>query len=376
LPAARLLFYVSGHGFGHATRTRALIAALRDRARDACDVHVRTEAPHWIFTERDERVTCSSAPIDVGVLQRSGMDLDLRRSLEAHEAFGAVWRDAVEREARFITGFGPSLVVGDIPPLAFAAAHSAGVPAVAVANFSWDWILEQYAADEPRWAPIVSRYREAYGRAAQLFRLPLHGDLSAFGHIIDTPFVVNRSTLSVARCRELLGVSGGDERRLVLVTFGGFGGEPIRVSADEDLSDYLFVIIGGEPMHLGGEWIALPQPSPVAHEDVMHGCDAVLGKTGYGTVAESLTHDTRFLYLPRRGFREVPVLEAGVERLGCARAMSRDDFEAGRWRRHLDALFQLPKTSRPVASNGAEVIAGALLDRIAVRTAVNDEKAE
>lgn len=366
--AARLLFYVSGHGFGHATRTRALIAALLDRARDALEVHVRTEAPHWIFTERDERVTCSSALIDVGVLQRSGMDIDLPRSLEAHEAFGAEWRKAVEREAHFIEGFGPALVVGDVPPLAFAAAHRAGVAAVAVANFSWDWILEGYAADEPRWAPIVSRYREAYGRAEQLFRLPLHGDLSAFGRIVDAPFVVNRSTRGVASCRELLGVPSGDRRRLVLVSFGGFGGAPTRTSADDDLSDYLFVVIGEGPTGLGGEWIALPRPAPIPHEDVMRACDAVLGKTGYGTVAEALTHETRFLYLPRSDFREVPILEAGVERLGCARAMPRDDFEAGRWRRHLDALFQLPKTFRRIASDGAEVIADALLDRIGARS--------
>jgi hypothetical protein len=365
LTASRLLFYVSGHGFGHATRIRALIAALRDRARDVFDAHVRTEAPHWIFTERDEHVTCSSAPIDVGVLQRSSMDLDLPRSLEAHESFGSVWREAVEREARFIEGFRPSLVVGDIPPLAFAAAHRAGVASVAVANFSWDWILEPYAVEEPRWAPIVSRYRAAYGRAEQLFRLPLHGDLSAFAQIVDAPFLVNRSSRSVSSCRELLGVSDGDERRLVLVSFGGFGSAPTRVSADDDLSDYLFVIIGDEPMGLREEWISLPRPSPVFHEDVMRACDAVLGKTGYGTVAEALTHDTRFLYLPRSGFREVPILERGVERLGCARAMPRDDFEAGRWRRHLDALFQLPKPSQSVASNGAEVIADALLARIA-----------
>jgi L-arabinokinase len=365
LAAPRILFYVSGHGFGHATRTRALIAELRARARDALDVHVRTQAPHWIFTERDVGVTCSSAPIDVGVLQRSGMDLDLPRTLEAHEALGAVWPDAVEREARFIDGFGPSLVVGDIPPLAFAAARRAGVAAVAVANFSWDWILEWYAAEESRWLPIVSRYREAYGHAAQLFRLPLHGDLSAFGHVVDTPFVVNRSTRSVERCREMLGVSVEEKRRLVLVSFGGFGSVPIRASADEDLSEYLFVIIGDEPTGVAGEWIALRKPSPIAHEDVMRACDAVLGKTGYGTVAEALAHDTRFLYLPRRGFREVPILEAGIERLGCARAIPRRDFEAGRWRPHLDALFQLASASEPLASNGAEVIADAVLDWIA-----------
>jgi hypothetical protein len=46
LAAARLLYYVSGNGFGHATRTRALIAALAERAAGGFEAHVRSEAPH------------------------------------------------------------------------------------------------------------------------------------------------------------------------------------------------------------------------------------------------------------------------------------------------------------------------------------------
>jgi L-arabinokinase len=364
LTAPRLLFYVSGHGFGHATRIRALIAALVERAPAGIAAHVRTEAPHWIFTERDAGVTCTAAPVDAGVAQQSGMDVDLEATLAAHEAFVGTWEGAVAREARFIERLGPALVVADIPPLAFAAAERARVPAVGVANFSWDWVVEQYAEDDPRWAPIAARYRAAYGCAERLYRLPLHGDLAAFREIVDAPFLVNRSRDGRAACRERLGVPDGDPRRLVLVSFGGFGCGPVAGAADDDLADYRFAIVGAKPSGVGGEWIELPRPFPLAHEDVMCACDAVLGKTGYGTVAEALAHDIRFLYLPRDGFPEAPILEAGVTRLGCARPMPRSDFEAGRWRPHLDALFALPDTAAPVATNGAEFIADALLERV------------
>ena len=46
-----LAVYVSGHGFGHATRSVAWLRALRERTVDLA-VHVRTEAPHWLFEER------------------------------------------------------------------------------------------------------------------------------------------------------------------------------------------------------------------------------------------------------------------------------------------------------------------------------------
>ena len=41
-----------------------------------------------------------------------------------------------------------ALVVADIPPLALAAARLAGVPAIALGNFTWDWIYRDYPGGE------------------------------------------------------------------------------------------------------------------------------------------------------------------------------------------------------------------------------------
>ncbi len=146
----RIVFHVSGHGFGHAARIGALLAALRAR-EPGLEIHVRSPAPAWLFTERDPAARVCAAAIDLGVLQRNGLDLDLPASLAAHEAFLAGFEGAVAREARALEALRADLVVGDIPPLCFAAAGRAGVPAAAIANFGWDWILEPWAAEEPRW---------------------------------------------------------------------------------------------------------------------------------------------------------------------------------------------------------------------------------
>jgi L-arabinokinase len=334
------------------------------RRGDALEIHVRTDAPHWIFQERDAGVACSQAAVDVGILQHSGMDIDLANSLAAHAEFVRSWEQRVDGEARFIEQLAPTLVVADLPPLAFAAAARAGVPAVGVANFSWDWIAAGYAANDPRWSPIASHYAGAYASAECVYRLPLHSDFAAFGEIVDVPFVVNRSAKSPAACREALGVAPDDARPLVLVSFGGFGVGRVAGGANEDLSAYRFAMIGETPAGIAGEWTALPSPSPLPHEDLMQACDAVMGKTGYGTVSEALAHGTRFLYLPRAGFPEVPLLESGLERLGCARSMSRADFEAGRWRTALDALFAEPPPPTRPACDGAERITDALLARL------------
>ena len=44
-----VVFYISGHGFGHAIRQIAVINALHELAPDISIV-VRTAAPEWLFT--------------------------------------------------------------------------------------------------------------------------------------------------------------------------------------------------------------------------------------------------------------------------------------------------------------------------------------
>jgi L-arabinokinase len=356
-----LVVYVSGHGFGHATRSIAWLRALRERAA-GLEIHVRTEAPHWLFEERGLEVSCSAAPVDPGVLQTTSLDIDAAGTLAAHAAFLAGWGRAVEREAAFLREVRAELVVADIPPLAFAAARRAGVPSLAVGNFCWDWIFGCWARRDPRWREPARRYREAAGLAEAALRAPLHGDFSAFREVRPVAHVVNRSRRKRAACRADLGVNAGDRRRLVLVSFGGFGGASLLGgTARGDLSGYRFVALEpNAPRGLPGDWVFLPRPAPLPHEDIVHACDAVIGKAGYGTVAEAIAHRTRFLFLPRRGFPEVPVLERGLREWGAARSMPRRDFAAGRWRRHLDALFEGPPPPAPPPCDGARAVASAV----------------
>ena len=360
---ADLAVYVSGHGYGHATRTRAWLTALRAREPSRLRIRVRGEAPPAVLSAGRLGLGCSRADIDPGVVQPNSLDVDLPASLAVHRALVARWDEAVEREAAWIAGSGARLLVGDVPPLAFAAAERAGVPSLAVANFGWDWILASYAASDPAWEPVVGCYRRAYAGAALLLRLPLAGGLPGFRRVQEVPLLVNLSRRERPACRAALGVAPGESRPLVLVSFGGLGGLGVR-SAAEDLSDYVFVCCDGPPPRRDGRWLRVETSDELPHEDVIHACDAVIGKPGYGTAAEALAHGVRALCLPRPGFPEAAPLFAELSRLGSARSMPRPDFEAGRWRAHLEALFAGPAPQPWPLTGGAEAVAEAVLGRL------------
>lgn len=359
---AAFLFYVSGHGWGHAARVGALLRELRRRLPYG-RFHVRSSAPEWLFTEEDPAITVSPADIDVGMIQSNGLDIDLDRSLAAHEAFCSRWQRLLDRETRFIASMEPAWVIADIPPLPLAAAARAGARSAALGNFGWDWILKRYAPREPRWKPVIERYRDAYATAGELFRLPLHGEgFDAFRRVTDVPLLVRRASLPRDAALRGAGIAPGERRKIVLISFGGWDHLPTDWENGDALEGIVFLGFGPRPRGFKGDWIALPARPGVPHVDLLAACDAVITKPGYGIVSEVLAHRKRGLFLPRENFEETPVLADALRRLGCARWISREDFYAGRWKSHLDNLFSSRQRWEDVPTNGAEAIASKLLE--------------
>ncbi len=323
---------------------------------------MRSHAPRWLFRDPDVRLEAPEGPLDPGVLQPNGLEIDLPATADAHRALLAGWDEHVAREAHALQG--ASLVVADLPPLAFAAASRASVPAFGVANFGWDWILEPWAGADAIFARAAARYRECHQRAEALFRLPLHGAFPAFRHVRDVPLLVRRARGDRASLRSRLGLAPDAKRPLVLVSFGGLGHGALAGRPTDDLAGFHFVGFGPRPAALAAGWTALPTPSPIPHEVLVAACDAVIGKPGYGTVAECLAHRTPLLYVPRHGFRETRVLEAGLARWGHAAAIPPEDFLTGHWRRALEALLGAEARWAALATDGAETIADSLLERL------------
>src|SRR5437763_3861826 len=77
MTSPHLLFYVSGHGFGHARRTAAVIEHLL-RSRPHVKISVRTKAPPRIFTAvgvSAEQVSPTS--LDGGVVEHDALNVDV-----------------------------------------------------------------------------------------------------------------------------------------------------------------------------------------------------------------------------------------------------------------------------------------------------------
>ena len=175
-----VVFYISGHGFGHASRQIEIINALIALRPDVRIV-IRTNAPRLLFDQAVMRpFSLTPGEPDTGVVQIDSLQVDAAASIRRAWQFHRTLDARADAEARLLERHNATLVAGDMPPLAFAAAAAADVPAVAIGNFTWDWIYEHYheqVATTPDLLPVM---RNAYATADLAWRLPMAGGFVAF----------------------------------------------------------------------------------------------------------------------------------------------------------------------------------------------------
>ena len=363
------VFYISGHGFGHASRQIEIIKALT-AIRPDVQIVVRTSAPRWLFDRALTRsFSFAAGDPDTGVVQTDSLHVDAAQSIQRAWAFHRTLDARARTEAGVLERRHATLVAGDIPPLAFAAAAAADVPAVAIGNFTWDWIYEHYhdhLGAAPDLLPVI---RNAYATAAQAWRLPMTHDFGVFPRVSDAPLVARHARRPADETRQALGLPA--DRPLVLVSFGRYGLSVIDWAKVIEQNDF-GVVLTRDPTDTG----PIPPPTTgdgvlfdvdittafdrgIHYEDLVAAVDVVLTKPGYGIIAECAANGTALVYTSRGDFAEYAVLVEAMPRLLRCAYIAQHDLLAGRWAPAVRRVLNQATVER-TATNGAQVVARGL----------------
>jgi len=343
-----------------------LIRALRE-ASPGVAIAVRTSAPRRLYEL--SAVDFFSIQCDPGMVQIDSLHLDEAESIRQAAAFHATLGDRAARESSFLKQSGAQLVVGDIPPLAFAAAARAEVPAIAISNFTWDWIYAGY--DNASNGPLIDTIRAAYRRAALALRLPMAGGFAGLEQITrDIPFIARHSTRERADVRRWLAVPA--DKRLLLMSFGGYGLAGLDTAALGQLRDYTIMTTDfpaqGHDLEPAPGVVYLPEArlygAGYRYQDLVLAADVVVTKPGYGIISECIANDTAVLYTSRGRFPEYDVLVKEMPKYLRAQFIEQDDLLAGRWKPSLEKLLSSPKPAVKPATNGAQIAANVILATI------------
>jgi L-arabinokinase len=371
--AAAIVFYISGHGFGHASRCIEVINAILAK-RPETRVGVRTSAPRWLFDLTVKgKVTYSSLECDTGIVQVDALTLDEADTIRRAASFHSDLVTRAASETRVLRELGAGLIVADIPPLAFAVGASAGIPSIGLGNFTWDWIYADYP--RVRLAPsLLPTIRGAYGKASMALRLPMSGGFESFSNVKDIPFIARHASMSREDVCKRLKLP--TDKPIVLASFGGYGLPGLDTDTLGKFKKYTVVTAATVPqsrvrketpavVERKGSFVSVNEEAMYDHgvryEDLVGAAEVVVTKPGYGIIAECIANDSAILYTSRGHFPEYDVLVEEMPKYARAAFISQDDLFAGKWESAIDKLRAQAKPKKKPETNGADVASDILL---------------
>ncbi len=365
-----VFFYISGHGFGHTVRQVAIINALGARL-PSHHLVVCTAAPRRLF-DQTVRVpfTFIDRPNDTGVVQIDSVRLDESATIARASHFYETLPARAEQEAAALRTTDARLVICDAPPLACAAAAAADIPSIVVANFTWDWIYEGYPSQLATAPHLLPAIREAYSRAREGWRLPLHGGFATVPRVRDVPFVARHARRDRSREEVRRELSLPSDKPLVLASFGAYGVsglESVRFDCLDDVHLVMTAPVAELPASPGpARWI--PEEDiyarGLAYVDLVAAVDVVVTKPGYGIIADCVANHTAMLYTERGRFVEYEVLVREMPRYLRCEFIDLDSFLTGRWRDALQRLRDQPPPPEQPRTDGADVVADLIVERL------------
>ena len=339
----RIAYFITPHGFGHAARASAIMAAVSETV-PLVSFDIFTTVPEWFFEDSfSGQFEYHKFVTDIGLVQTTPFLHDLEETIETLDRFIPFDPAMISDTANFLEQRACQLVVCDISPIGISIAAKAGIPSILIENFTWDWIYEDFLHADARICRYVDFFREIY---------------QAVDHHIQTSPVCNPQSVDMttgpisrkvrlpsARVREKLGIS--KEKKIVLITTGGVRDKYPFLKNLTAKKEICFVVPGGsEHPEQQDNFILLPFRSGFNHADLINAADAVVGKAGYSTIAEVYQAGVPFGYVPRSNFRETDKLVAFIGKEMTGLCIGEEEFKTGKWLSKVSQLLSSPKTPR------------------------------
>jgi hypothetical protein len=297
----RVAWYVSGHGWGHASRQREIIREITRRL-PGLGVTIISTVPGWFWDGLPNVMLCRRASGPVPVEAPGTTDLPATGELLA--AFLAGWRGALSREIELLGSVGADLVVSDIEALPFEAARILGMPALGVANFTWDWVFRNLGGGFGE----VSNLLEGLYSSGTYLRLPLGPSEQPFCRCIDLPLLPGGSPRDPERARRLFRPGP-----LMVVTLR----DPGRLAGSSLLAPVGWQVVTSLPEEIPGVTRNIPPAEldklGLRFADLVACADTVLLTPGYGIVSQVLAWGSRAIVMRRHEFPEAPYLMKALD---------------------------------------------------------------
>ena len=341
-----IFYYVTGHGYGHATRVIGFVNFL---LKKDYIVHIVSSLDPNFFQENinddnvGENLYCHKRSLDSGAIQIDPLHVDAITSMNNYyNNIHSKRTELINNEVEYLKAANASLILIDATPLASAAANKANIKSVIISNFTWDFTY-QAVLDLLKNQNILSelqliQFNEMVHQcnldvncANYYIRLPGVTPLpnNYNGEVIFGPLITRKAKKSRQESRLELGIS--EDLFVVVYSFGGHKRSDQWELHDDMLPpNWICLVLAAENEIFESDRF-IPLSKSIYVPDIVNCADAVLGKLGYGSISESLSQGIPLIYVPRTDWPEEHYLEALIMKYNGGIKISEADFLKGNW---------------------------------------------
>ncbi|MBM9547949.1 glycosyl transferase [Leptospira sp. 201903074] len=292
----KIYFYISGHGFGHISRSGNIIKRLLT-VEFIEEIHlVSTRISFLDFTH--PKLKTRNLKLDVGVSQKNSLSIDLQTTKEELQDFEKNKNRLLREETEYCKKNNISIILTDSSSFPITIALETGIQSIFLGNFTWDFIYKNYAKDDSYFGNLSEQLQVEYEFATEALILPFSCPMPSFLDATNIGLVGRKPTLSKKRARQVFGFK--EDTTYILLSFGAYGLEGTELQT-KNLKPSIQLVAYGVP-GIQTEGILVPE---VPHyPDLVTAVDYVCTKPGYGILAECYYAKTPILYTDRGDFAE------------------------------------------------------------------------
>jgi hypothetical protein len=359
-----LAYFISDHGFGHASRSIAIIRSLLE-----CDleisIEIHTSKPlsfiQSSFTQNDEiqRVNFHEQVNDIGFIgEKTTGKIDYQNTATEVTSWINDWHASyLFKEYRYLKSKNIDLIISDIAPQPFLLAKKLDLPSIAISNFTWFDIYQNPAFPLGDLETLWKAYREA----SLGLMLPFNLDNTVFCSAMETHLVSRPPSRTKGQMREILHLES-DEQVIYLGT-----GLSLRTPFLEEwiVNNEFRFLLGGQHEVNHPDIRAVP-PSDPEGQDYIASSDIALIKLGYSSVSEAIRAHVPIIGIDFPQTTETIQMKKVIEELGIGVCITSDEFFQGKWRQKTPDVLDLKQNfshlPKRFVKHGESQIAGIILD--------------
>jgi len=305
----KILYYITDHGRGHATRS---IAIIRELQKYNVEIIVRNSNLGSTMKKSLPKIKIISGITDVGpIIQNNGISINYQKSKKIIHNWIENLEFYAEKESRLIDKINPQIIISDISVMPILAAKKSNKISIAISNFSWYDALKFLSSKD------LMRLKKIYQFAEFAIKLNYGTSMNHFNKIFESGLICRKPTKNKNEIRKLLGIKNSE--KIILFAIGKSKEEITFLTDTNTKIISTGSMIDKKIPHLKiNNWIE--------GQNLVSVADVVICKCGYGMISECLTTGTPFYYIADNNHLEQKNMSMEIQKLGYKNRIKFEDI--------------------------------------------------